>query len=321
MSTPPGSYDSLNALDAATPLAPPAIQAATPLAASAAAPFESQTRPPLFTFSPQGAMGVSMQGFYINQDDNLVIGVWNSSAAVTTVNVQVRVLRPDGSLIYEAFSCPNVLSTRQVAAVNISQLEGFIVGVVVQSPGPGVVRGQTYVTVKIARGAVGNSLANITLVADYLSTAFQPSWPYGGLRGSTDGPGLAYGTNGGIPLAGADASVSVPTNARWSVLSVKVHLLTDAVAGNRQVSLLCIDSGGTAWEIGATTTQGPSLGYDYTWAPGLQFNATVPTEQCAPMPMGVLLPAGSTLTATMTGRDAGDQFSAVAVALQEWIDV
>jgi hypothetical protein len=314
MSTPPGQYDSLDALDAAT------IPAAPPLAETPA-PFASQTQPPAITFGATGGPSVAMEGFWITPDDSLQIRVWNSNVNLTSVTVQVRILRPDGSLDTQQFTINNVTSNRVVNQQAFTQLEGFIVAAVIGPPGVAVARGQTFVNLAVVRGSVTNPLMMLVLLSDYLTSAVQPSWPFGRVVSAVEGAGYSYAPSGAVPGAGQDTQIIVPPSTRWQVLSGHTHLVTSAAAGNRQVALFVFQGGAVSWNVAAPATQPPSAGYDYTWAPGCPYGATIATVQTAPLGDPTIVGAGSNITTQTQGIAAGDQYTALTLSVVEWIDV
>jgi hypothetical protein len=315
MASPTGSFDSLGEFEAASG---PAIIA--PLAA--ATPFASETQPPSINFTPSGGPSASMAALYVTNDDNVQLTVWNSNALLTEVQFQVRVLKPDGSIVILTYKLPNPTSDRTRNTIAFQLTEGFLLGAVVGPPGAAMVRGQAFCNLAILRGAVSNPLWTDLLIADYITTAFLPAWPYGQLRNAADGQGNVTSNVGAAPGAGADPSITVPTRALWLLQSVKTHLLTDGVAGNRQVGLQILGGGGANIFTGnAAAAQAASLGYDYSFAPGLALDAHTPIEQTAPLPAGLLLQPGSLISFVCLGIDAGDQFAAVSVQVVEWLDV
>jgi hypothetical protein len=311
---PPGSFDSMDALDAAT------VPAATPLA-DAAEPFVSQTQPPAISFSPQGNPTVSMAGFYITLDDTIQLTAWNGNPLLTSIVVQIRVLKPDGTLVIEAVVLNNLTSNFTANVAQFSQLEGFVVSAVVGPPGVALQRGQCFVNLSVVRGAQASLIEVAGLIADYLSTAFQPCWPQGQVQAATNGAGAILFLTGTEPTPGNEAIVNQPAGTRWLVTSCGVQMQTSAAAGNRQLSLTFINAGFQLFKAQASVMQAPSTTATYSFGIGVPMDGSSPLAQLIPLPSALILSQSCTLETVVENIQAADQVSGLQLALQEWIDV
>jgi hypothetical protein len=314
MSSPTGSFDTIDSFAAS-------VGSDAPLASAAPAPFQSQTEEPLIGFAATGAPSVSMPGFYITPDDSIQMSVWNSAAALTSVSFQLRVLKPNGTIVIEEHTINNVTSDRTQNSILFQQLEGFLVGAVVGPSGVALSRGQTFVQVAVIRGSPQSPLMTMVLVADYLTSAYQPSWPFGQPGSATDGAGFIYQPVGGQPPVGGNASIVQPAGTRWKIHSIMSQLQTSAAVGNRQFQFRILTGSPFGWISTAAATQAASLTYNYQIAPGTNLDATVPQTQTMPLPTDLILRGGVTLETTAIGLQAGDQFTPVGVLVEEWLDV
>jgi len=336
MSTPPGTYDTLDALDqatqAATPLAgpssPPAdqstdnsIQPAPPLAAPGSAPFISQTQPPQITWGTQGEPAVSMAGLWITPDDSLVLTVWNSNPLLNTVTVQYRVLKPDGTLVVESFALNNLTANRVANSISVAQLEGMLVGVVVGPPTVALSRGQTFVNVSVFRGTTQNPVWTETLVADYLTSGFYPAWPYGRVQSATEERGYIYTAVSPVPVVGVPPVLALPAGARWRLMSVSFTYNAIGGAASRQVILQIAMNGGDVYQCAASSVQAPGTNATYTFAAGFPLVNAIAGNLLGPLPNELILAGNTAIELTVLNLQAGDNFSVMVAAVEEWLDV
>lgn len=131
------------------------------------------------------------------------------------------------------------------------------------------------------------------------------------------GAGLSVVT-GTDPAANVEVSETVPANARWRLLALRVTLVTDATAANREVALQ-FDDGTTAYyTVSAGANQAASLTRQYSAAPaGLRGAAATGTDILIAAPSGVMLPAGHRIRTSTTNRQATDNFGAPLLLIQE----
>lgn len=124
------------------------------------------------------------------------------------------------------------------------------------------------------------------------------------------------------PAAGAGWAVTVPGGRQWRIQGATAQLVTDAVAANRLPIVTLSDQTTTWWRVGvdvnipASTTQLLSLGA----GPQVGGSEVAGFPITLPLP-DMYLPAGTQLTVTTTAEDVGDQWSAIAVMIEEvWMD-
>jgi hypothetical protein len=322
-----GVYNSLDSLDAGTQPtgdnSPPldSTQQQSDTGNPPPSSFQSQTQPPAITLNPSGAPAFSTPVLYVTLDDSLMLTVWNSNAALTSLQFNVRFMRPDGTVGISAFVLNNLTADRTANTAIAGQLEGFILGAVVVPPAVAVVNGECFITLSFVRGTPTSPLMVQQLVGDYVSSGFQPGWPTTGVHSAVDGAGKVYGVASPVPAAGANAQITQPARTRWVLLAAAVHLATSAAAGSRKLSLVISFGAGPDIVLPAPATQAPSTGVDYTFAPGIASDGSDPLHQLIALPSEVELAFGSTLHTSLAGIQAGDQFTALSAAIQEWIDV
>jgi hypothetical protein len=131
------------------------------------------------------------------------------------------------------------------------------------------------------------------------------------------GHGLSVVT-GTDPAANTEVSETVPANGRWRVLAMRVSLVTDATVANREVSLQ-FDDGTTAFfAAAANANQAASLTRQYSvGTAGERGAAATATDILIPAPSDVVLLAGHRVRTSTTNRQAGDNFGAPTLLVQE----
>lgn len=124
------------------------------------------------------------------------------------------------------------------------------------------------------------------------------------------------------PAAGAGWSVTVPGGRQWRIQGGVALLTTDAVVANRIPQITLSDQTTTWWDasvdvnIPASTPQRFSFG-----ALGVPGAAQTPGDAIiVPLP-DMFLPAGTQLAAITTAEDVGDQWTGIALMVEEcWLD-
>jgi hypothetical protein len=314
MSLPPGNYGDLGALDQVLP-------ASGDVAAAASASFASLTQPPVIVWGAQGEPAAAMESFFITPDDSVQLTVWNSNATLLAVTFQLRVLRPDGSIVIETQTLNKLTADRTPNVFSVSQLEGLLVAAVIGPPGAAVGRGQTYVNLAIVRGTPANPIMSRVLCADYLTTALQPGWPLGRVLSAVEGSGFVRQVTGVVPSLGVFPMLAVPAGGRWRIRNCWVQLTTDGTAGNRQAVLYVEVPAQQSFQIGAGAVQLPNSAAIYSFAPGLPLASVQFAGVLAPIPPDLVLGVGGRLRMNAAGGAPGDQWTAITALIEEWIEV
>lgn len=132
------------------------------------------------------------------------------------------------------------------------------------------------------------------------------------------GSGLSVVT-GTDPAANTEVSETVPANARWQLLSVRVQLVTDATAANREVALQFDDGTTPYFNSSAAANQAASLTRQYTAASAITrgADATGTGIQIALPASELWLPAGHRIRTSTTNRQATDNYGAPTLLVRE----
>lgn len=120
------------------------------------------------------------------------------------------------------------------------------------------------------------------------------------------------------PAAGAEVVVTVPGGSVWRPISLVTTLATSAVVAVRGPSLIVDDGSTTVMRLPQGGTQAASLSVVNTWANGSGSPAgtSATGAQSVPLP-DLVMPAGYRLRTLTNLIDVGDQYSAVALWVEE----
>lgn len=156
-----------------------------------------------------------------------------------------------------------------------------------------------------------NETRVMLLCQGYISSVGSISWPAQPQLIPLQRSGKYHTISGANPAANAEWSITIPATQWWLVRAIRATLVTDANAANRRVALSIDDNGGLVQLIGSAATQVASQTTIYNWAPGnVVIDDQVGLRQYAPLPNGLLLPAGTVISSVTTNRQAGDDWGA-----------
>jgi hypothetical protein len=237
---------------------------------------------------------------YVTSDESLVIDTWSSTAPAPLI-VTARVLTPEGRI--DTLTWSNTPHADRSRATNYFTLaEGWLLSVSVDATGLAYRRGQCWCQIALMRGAAANGVVESTLISDYIAGTARLAWYIGN-----------------VPAAGAEIAVTVPVGALWRVLALSFALVTDGNGGNRTVTLY-IDDGTYFYAIvEPPVQQGISGTRQYSYAAGYPVHTPLVTAMQVAIPQDLRLPAGCRIRTITTGIDAGDQYNAPALLVEEWM--
>lgn len=248
--------------------------------------------------------------------EGTITGFTNS----TTVTIKPSlVVNPNGT---------GVLKLEPIMLADSDGLEfgdGWVVGVDINfwqgTPKPGQARFE----VEINKGLF-NMHEGVTLIpASYLETSGHLSWPSGrpGPTNSLTGHGYTRTVTVANPSAGAEWTITCPTNAHWKLLGVRATLAAVGAA-NRNPVLLLDDGSANVWSSPpATTAQVAATTVSYSWAPGLFDRSVTPAagniQACVSIPFGAEFQEGGRIRVSTPGLQVGDTWTAINALVEEWI--
>jgi hypothetical protein len=257
---------------------------------------------------------------YIGKDDCLFITTYASAAALR-VDVRGRILLGNGRATVLEFS--NVPNSNRTANTTLFALgEGWMLNLAIFLGSGACKRGQCYVVVGLAQGLETSHLKHTIIAQGYVGTGVNQAWPGNRLEQPTEGAGWVRRVSGTNPAAGVEVHEAVPTGARWRLLSLFETLVTSATVANRRPVFLFGDASSfTFFNASAPVVQAASLTVFYCASPGLAFD-TAPdaTRVNLGIPTSMLLGAGFTIDTLTTNLQAGDDWIAPSMLVEEWIE-
>jgi hypothetical protein len=308
MSTPAGSFASLDALTVPAPEAP----------APQSQIFESSGIGPQISFLTKDVQPPSP--LYVSLTDRLQFTVWNDVPFIE-LDFVGRLLEPDGSLKQIFFAVkPPTGNAAQFFYLNLA--EGFMLSFSVTTPTPGVTRGQCFVNVALVRGSVAQPLYSQALVQEYVSLNQAAVWPAGRIVSPLEGPGnfkSFHQTN----LAGVNPiTVGVNANRRWRIISASMIFVTDGVVANRVPNIVIKDVlGNVLWAQGPRAFQPASTTREFHWGRAVAPAADVSGNEVGSLPDGLELDSGGSFIWQVgaAGFDPGDTIAEVDLYYEQLI--
>jgi hypothetical protein len=280
--------------------------------------------PETFTFTrkPEGVgflrRAVQPPSFvYVENEDDIAVAC-ASSQSNETVTINYRLLRFDGEIIEGQFAI-RPASDRSVTSYSESLAEGFLLSVSARAA-VATTRGQTFLRVFLTSPAFGGVLPSYMLFADYVTTQMAPAHPNGRVLSPVEGPGLVRAVGITQPIAGADFLLTVPSNARWKPRSFHGFFTTSAAVANRYVAVSFARTGISLFTGGADKVQAASVGCDYGGA-GLTPNVSpIAAVGSFPIPPELIMLPGDTFSSFTANIQAADQWTFLALGVDEWLD-
>lgn len=268
----------------------------------------------------QGLLTAGPYNFQFTGEDHLRVSVANSLTGVRVAVHYRTAPTPTTTQANRQDFAPTADRTVNTQEFDVGQ--GYLLNVVCFASSGAPRRGQTYVKLEVIRGFGLNAVVLGCVCAGYV-TASQPlAWPGSPIDSSTDGDGYVRNTQGTMPAIGGPITETVPTGARWELLSFLVSFQAGAGVGTRTPGLAALTVAGYAKAFvtspyGATASQT----WFFTWQVGV--GPTQDTLQTANLqwPPGVVLFPGEQLHIYMTGMTVFDQFTTPAYTVREWLEV
>lgn len=258
---------------------------------------------------------------YVSPTDTLNVGAATSQGG-ETVTVNYRLWLADRT-IYNGQFTVSPLPTRVIKTASVPMQEGFLLSVSCKAA-YATSRGQTFVRLFLGNAAFGAGQPSLMLMSDYVTTAMAPGFPNGRQLGPTEGPGWLHVLTLGSPPAGSALFWSMAPNQRLRIQSFYLVLTTSAAVINRYVTLTQNSAGSFVMSVNVENAQPASTVWAYTYANGMQYNATLTGSGYvyAPVPPNWQLSgtAFDELILTAINLGVGDQISNGAASVEEWIE-
>jgi hypothetical protein len=245
-----------------------------------------------------------------------------SRGAVAGLDLLVtgRILRPSGEIEKVQLR----LSPSSGGSFTVSYVDtgdGWLLNVVASTVTAAPLRGELFVTVGIVREGPRLGAESGVLFSGYLEAYSQLGWPPCNVASSLDGQGKLLSLTPTVPAAGADIVVTVPAHFRWRVLGLSFLLVTAAAVANRLPHLQITDGVSPVYYICAPQVQTASSAWYYNLYPGAGALSPATVLACNYLgPADIRLMAAWTLGTNTINIQAADQYSAIRMLVEQWIE-
>jgi len=252
---------------------------------------------------------------YVTVDDDLVLR-FQDIVPSSTIRVNTRLLLPDGRVQTGVHSIATS-GIRTFLTLVVDLAEGWLLSAAVELAATGIAVGRVFATLSLRVGGATGFPAQ-ELVAGYLSSVGVLSWPHGRHDTHLAGRGAYRTVTGTDPAAGAQSSETVPTGAVWRLLAWTAVLVTDATVSNRQGALLLDDGASVFASCVQGGAQSASQTITHSYMPGGN-DAIEGFRINGPIPHECLIPQGYRIRTAMDGFQAGDNWGAPLMHVEEWM--
>lgn len=262
--------------------------------------------------------------FALSGSENLRVRSANSLAGAV-IALQGRILLDDGTIHPIVFShTPN--SDRSLKTQDFALGTGTLLTLTVFVSTGAPLRGQTFVQVQVIQGFGGATIALGTLLQGYVTSFQQLAWPGSPIEDSLSGRGWLTIVTPANPPGGSGLTVTAPTGVRWRLQSVDCRLDTDATAVTRQPFIETISGGTVLAHIPPSSYAPPSYVTFFSWVASGNtgnVNQTAPNIRINGAGLGpeIYVRGGDSVVLTGLLLQAGDQFSLVALTVEEWLEL
>lgn len=269
---------------------------------------------PLVNFTREGVQPPSR--FYLRPSERIEVVAWCSVAGVV-LGIHGLILTPAG-VVQEISEALRPTADRAASPVLFPISEGFLLHLQIRVESGAVLPGECFVTAHIVRGLAGAAVRVSTLLADYVTPMVSPTYPVSSINQSTASPSSTILFTGADPAAGAEAVVTVPTNAIWSLHSLRITLITAGGGAAREVRFLINDGVTTLLISPSFTSQGAGLTRQYNFFNQPTNLVISNTDIFGHIPPLRLLPGWRIQTDTLNFA-GGDDFGPPFICITEWL--
>ena len=236
----------------------------------------------------------------------LQVQCWSDAARTVTVRGFTR---------HGFISHDHVTNSDRSVSTTTFELQDFPLSFQVATTSAPVRRGSLFTRITLQMG--GFNVA--CLAAGYITDDQLPSYPHEGPYKSIEGYGLIRSITGTNPAAGVEISETVPTNARWRLLAMAATYVADATVATR-APMLVFDDGTTEYMrivpgVGITASQTIIC----TWGDVGDDSSTTGVLGMSVLPNKIFLPQAHRIRTVTNNLQAGDNWGAPQLLVEEWI--
>ncbi len=167
-----------------------------------------------------------------------------------------------------------------------------------------------------------NSNRVMTMCQGYIDGLTSLGWPAIQSESELSGHGKLKVITGTNPAAGAEISQTVPFSRAWKIKAINFGLTTDATAVTRLVRLIVTDGTNTIYVLAFSKTQTASATQSYyATEVGTIQTATAGGKGFAGLPLDLILPEGYKILTGTGSLQAGDDFTAPILTVEEFLAI
>jgi hypothetical protein len=257
---------------------------------------------------------------FVDGNYRYVFNAWCSVAGVT-IALRSRFLRAEDRQLVDSGDVLSPPSDRSRATIVVPLGVGNPVNVDLFAVAGSPRVGQCFVQVQLIRGDGPAATIVGTIAQGYVTTSQALAWPGSPIVSSTQGEPAVRPIVGAQPVAGVDIVETVPTGARWQLLSFGANFSPNPI-GNRQVSLTIDDGANLILLSPGNVDALPAGSSSFHFWPGLDvFDLVVGTQHMYALPNTVILLAGSHIRTATNLLVAADQWFRPFYSVLEWLDL
>ena len=258
--------------------------------------------------------------FFLTGEDRLRVVCVNSQPGVV-LKVQWRTALFDGTTVPNS-ETHTPTSDRTAYTDDFELGAGSLLNVTVFASAGSPVIGQTYVIVQLVRGVGAAAIVLGTILAGYITSTQALGFPGSPIVSSTASEPYIRNIVGTDPPAGSEIVETVPTGARWELVSFYAFLNKAAINGG-PMELRKYSGADQYWAIVTTHTHNAGAAINYHFAQGLNTSTAGPPASGSSnhaVPLNAQFAAGDTIKTSLV-NNAGDNWSAPFYTVREWLEV
>jgi len=260
--------------------------------------------------------------FQFTTDENTFLRVATANSLTGVVlAIQGRRLTTAGAIEPIArVHTPN--TDRSVRTEDFQIGSGALLNLVVFASSGAPLIGQTYAMAHLLQGSGATAIVLGTLFAGYVTSVQPLAYPGSPVMNSLDVEVPAREVSGTQPAGASEVVETVPTGARWELITVSVSFVASGGAGNRHVAFGVSRPATATWAFSLPPgAQPPGTTYTHIVAPNLPHQVdTVAARIQASLPQRLIMTAGNQFVTLTTNLQAGDQFGTPRLLMREWLE-
>ena len=258
--------------------------------------------------------------FYTTGEDDLRIVSWNSAPGVQ-LSIHARTIDQRGVVSPDSWDhTPN--TDRSAKTTDITLSGSTILNLTVFARAGAPLMGQTFVSVQLVRGMGAAAIVLGTLLQGYVTNQQALAWPGSPLQQSTDGSGAVRTIAGTIPAAGGEILETVPTGARWELMSFNCGLTPGVLFAKRIPILKAASPALLIFELVASDGIDAPNSLRFSWTSGIGVTGLVSGARLQQsLPVAFPLLSGAVIATNTLNLDASDQYTFLHYTVREWLEV